>query len=359
MEKNKEESFSRGLVWLAPGQVDLVKRPIPDIGNFEALVEVKACAICGSDLRIVREGNGRISPGRILGHEISGVVVKIGSQVKNLNVGDRITTAADIPCGECEFCKNGPSNCCRTNLAMGYQFDGGFADHVVLPEQVIKYGPLQKINQDLDFEIAALAEPAACCLNGYEQALADKLKPKSVLIFGAGPIGALLALMAPLFGIQKVVMVDPSEDRRQSMMRLGLAPICFDSQHPDIDNLLSKESSGKGFDLIFTACPDVAAHDLAIKNVAVRGVVNLFGGVPKNSRDISLNSNFIHYREAYITGSHGSTPRQHQRALEWIEQGRLNVRPLISAKYRLEEYQSAFKAAASGENLKVIITPNV
>lgn len=347
------------LAWMGPNQLELLSKDPPAIADGEILLKVEACAICGSDLRIWKEGNARIEPGRIIGHEIAGTVTAVGKNVTKFQIGDRVATGADVPCGKCEFCTSGRANCCRTNYAIGYQFDGGFAQYMKVPELVVQLGPITKFTKNISFETASMAEPLACCLNGYEVALADRLHPKTLVIFGAGPIGLMLATLAPQYGIKKVIVIDPAEERLGFAKNLGLAHFTISSKNESLTEQVLKWTDGKGADLIFTACPDVNAHVQAVPLLAVRGVLNLFGGIPKNSDMLKLDSNFIHYREAYITGSHGSTPEHHRRALEMIEDGKIEVSNLISKKFPLSQFATAFKLADSKSALKVIISPHV
>jgi len=120
-----------------------VERPVCDDDSI--LMRVKACAVCGSDIRIFHHGNARVNPPQILGHEMSGIIESVGKNVKGFAVGDRLAVGADVPCGECIFCKSGIGNNCQINYAMGYQFAGGFAEYVLLNKTVVNYGPVAKI----------------------------------------------------------------------------------------------------------------------------------------------------------------------------------------------------------------------
>ena len=157
-------------VWHGPNDIRLENKPVPAVLPGTVLVKVEACAICGSDLRIMGEGNPRINPPHILGHEIAGEIVELGSGVNNYALGDRVSTGADVPCGDCDHCRAGRPNCCDTNFAIGYQFDGGFAEYILLDPLVVKHGPMKKFSKRLSWNHAALAEPLACCINGYERA---------------------------------------------------------------------------------------------------------------------------------------------------------------------------------------------
>jgi len=345
-------------VWYGPNDMRLEEKPVPEDVPGSLLVKVEACAVCGSDLRILGDGNPRITPPRILGHEISGEVVEVGEGVSGFSVGDRVATGADVPCGECVHCKSGRPNCCDINYAIGYQFDGGYAEYIRLHPLVVKYGPLQKFDESLPWEYAALAEPLACCINGYERAHYQEGSGGTVVVFGAGPIGLMLMILGKQFyGAEQLIMIEPSAVRREMAAELG-ADHVIDPTTVDPVKKVMEWTDNQGAQAIFTATPALVTHKQSVEMVAKRGVVNFFGGVPKTEPPIPLLSNFIHYREAYITGSHGSTPAQHARALEMIVTGAVDLSPIISKKVALSDIHEGFSMAASGTMAKVIITPS-
>jgi L-iditol 2-dehydrogenase len=342
-------------VWQGQDDLRLVERdmPKPEKGGF--LLKVESCAICGSDLRILKHGNPRVTPGTIVGHEISGQVIALGEGPNKFAVGDRVSIGADVPCGECAQCKAGRSNCCEVNYAIGHQFEGGFTEYMNINALTADLGPVHKLRDETHYDAAALAEPLACCINGYERGL---MTPgRSVVIFGAGPIGIMLAMLAPIYKASQVILIDPQEARLEKVASLKLGA-CINPTQQDPVEAVMKLTGGLGADMIFTACPAVESHDQAIRMVARRGVVNLFGGLPKTAPPISLSSNFIHYREAYITGSHGSTPQQHKQALSWIEEGKIDVGALITHHFGLDDIAAAYVTAASGDAIKIIIKPH-
>jgi len=342
-------------VWNKPDDLALIYKPLKDPEKGEVIVRVESCAICGSDLRILRHGNPRVTSGRTVGHEISGQIIAAGKGVSNFKETDRVSIGADVPCGKCTHCLAGRANCCDINYAIGHQFEGGFAEYIALNRLVVEQGPVRKIAAQTSYDCAALAEPLACCINGYERGF---MTPgRSVVIFGAGPIGMMLAMLAPIYKASKIVLVDPTEARLAKAKTLGLADHYINPEKQDPVSAVMDITNGIGADMIFTACPSVEAHTQAIKMLAKRGVVNLFGGVPKTSPAIALESNFIHYREAYITGSHGSTPELHHRAMDWIESGRIDVEKLITHRIPLKEIHEGYRIAASGDAIKVIIKP--
>ena len=172
--------------------------PTPEVEDGGVLVRVRACAVCGSDLRMFHHGNPRLKPPAIMGHESAGEVVAVGKNTAKFSEGDRVAIGADVPCGECVFCVAGIGNNCQINYAMGYQFPGSFAEFVHLNRIVVNHGPVHKIPNHVSFDEAALAEPLACVLNALE--LANVRLGDAVVIIGAGPIGCMIIEVARRMG---------------------------------------------------------------------------------------------------------------------------------------------------------------
>jgi len=328
--------------------------PDPEIGPGEVLVRVQACAVCGSDVRIYHHGNPRVKPPQILGHEIAGDVIAVGEGVEKFRVGDRVATAADVPCGVCEYCRNGMGNNCAVNYALGYQFQGGFAELVPLNRVTVDYGPVHDIPEGMSYETATLAEPLACCLNGLERSF---LRPgDSVLIIGAGPAGILLAEAAKALGATQVILAQRSQ-RRLELAKRFRADAFIATAERDLAEAAMDLTGGQGVDIAITACASSEAQEQALAVVRPRGRVNYFGGLPRGSRAIQLDSNVIHYRECYVHGSHGSVPRQHRVALDLLASGQVQVEGLITHRFPLDEIHEAFAAQEQRLGLKVVVAP--
>ena len=220
---------------------------------------------------------------------------------------------------------------------------------------VVELGPVQKFSSELSYDLASLAEPLACSINGFERVYFQK--GGSVVIFGAGPIGILLSMLAEFYEASSLTIVEPSDFRRKFAKKIFPNAFIVNPIVEDPVEQIMNHTDGQGANAIFTACSVVKTHEQAVQSVSKRGVVNLFGGVPKSSRAISLLSNHIHYREAYITGSHGSTPMQHKMALGMISRENIKVGKLISSKVSLEEINKVFSISHTQHNLKSIINP--
>ena len=331
------------------------ERALPQLTPGSVLLRVDACAICGSDIRTFNHGNNRVVGPSVIGHEIAGTVVGVGEGVTRFQLGDRLSVGGDVPCGKCVHCLSGSGNNCDINLAIGYQFDGGFAEYLRLDPLVVEHGPIQKYYGDLTASEACLAEPLACCINGFE--VANMREGCSVAVFGAGPIGLMLiALAKAQYKSMLIISIDPNPSRRKFAMKCG-ADFVIDPTQEDPATELMRISEGRGIERIFTACSIPETHEQAFRSVAKRGFINLFGGLPAGSSPVKLDSNWIHYREAYITGSHGATPKHHSEAIRLIENKKIRMDIFISNELPLTRIADAFALAESGSAVKVVITP--
>ena len=328
--------------------------PTPEPGPGEALIRVHACAVCGSDLRIFHHGNPRVVPPQTIGHEIAGEVVAIGEGVERVAVGDRVATGADVPCGLCEFCRAGVGNNCQINYAIGYQFPGGFSEYMLLNETTLKYGPVHRIPEGLRYDEAALAEPLACCVNGLE--LCWLGVGETVVIIGAGPAGIMLAQLARHMGATKVILAQRSRTRLELARQFGV-DVLVSTQDEDLRERVMAETDGLGADVIVTACGSPDAHEQSLTMAKNRARINFFGGLAKGARPITIESNAIHYKELFVTGSHGSVPRQHQAALELIACGAINVKDLITHTFGLDDILEAFDVVERRTGMKVVVHP--
>lgn len=330
--------------------------PTPEPDDNSILVRVRACAVCGSDIRIFHSGNSRVTPPQTLGHEMAGEVAEVGKNVTKFKVGDRVAIGADVPCGECSFCEAGIGNNCQINYAMGYQFAGGFAQYVLLNKTVVNYGPIHKLPDNVSFDEGALAEPLACTLNALE--LTPVKLNDTVVLIGAGPIGMMLCCVAKAMGAAKIILVNRSLPRLELAQKLGIADVYVCSANEDPIARVLTETNGLGADVIFTANPSPESQADAIKMAKNRARINFFGGLPKDKSLVTLDTNVIHYKELMITGAHGSMPIHHGKAVDMIASGRINIRQFITHTFPLDEINEAFRTAEQHAGLRVVVRPN-
>lgn len=329
--------------------------PEPEIDKeYGMLLQVKVCSVCGSDVRIFRHGNERVEFPQIIGHEVAGKVIEVGSKVNKFSAGDRIALGADIPCGECKFCEDGRGNECRTNYALGYQFQGGFAELMPLNKITVQLGPVHKIPEEVTYQQAALAEPLACCINGLE--LTPVSMGDTVVIIGAGPIGCMLVQLARLRGAKKIILAQRSQ-KRLEMAKEFNADLYLSTRKENLKDVVMKETEGLGADVVFVACSSKEAQQNSVKLLAPGGMVNFFGGLPAESGPLEILSNEIHYKQILLTGSHGSVPRQHRIALGMMSSGQLKIESLITDEFPLAKIEEAFALVENKTGFKAVVKP--
>ena len=328
--------------------------PAPGSDDDSVLVRVKACAVCGSDIRIFHYGNDRVKPPQIIGHEISGDVVEVGKYVTRFKKGDRVAVGADVPCGECVFCEAGIGNNCQVNYAMGYQFAGGFAEYVLLNRTVVNFGPVHKIPDHVSYEEAALAEPLGCVLNALE--LSNVRLGDTVVIIGAGPIGCMIIEAARKMGASKIIVVQRSRPRLEMAKKFKADVYICSSEEDGIARVL-EETSGLGADVVITANPSPQAQADAVRMAKNRARVNFFGGLPKDKSLVTLDTNLIHYKELFVHGAHGAIPAHHRKAVELIASGVIDMKNYISHRFKLDDIMEAFAAAEGHAGMRVIVNP--
>lgn len=338
-------------------QIEVKEVPIPRIDANGVLVKVQACAVCGSDLRIFRSGNNRVKFPAIIGHEISGEVVEVGKNVTKLEIGDRVAIGADVPCGECRFCEAGIGNNCQINYAMGYQFQGGFAQYIPLNKTVMNFGPVHKIPDQMSYEEAALAEPLGCVLNALE--LAPVQLGDTVVVIGAGAIGCMMSNVIKQMGASKLILVQRSKPRLEMAKKIVNGDVFVCSSEENAIKAVMRETDGLGADVVITSNPSPEAQADALLMAKNRARISFFGGLPKTEENVTLNTNVIHYKELMITGAHGAMPIHHLKAIELIASGMIDVKPFISKTFPLDELKEAIAYAESRQGMRVVVKPNI
>jgi L-iditol 2-dehydrogenase len=344
----------KAAVFYGPQDLRFEERPLPVPKENELLIRVGACAICGTDLRTYRFGAANITKPVVIGHEIAGTVVEAGAALTGWAAGDRVAVAPAVPCCECAYCRRGIHTMCDDLRSIGYQFDGGFAEYMIVPWAAVRAGCVNRVPDNLTLEEATLAEPLACAINGQE--LLGVGLDDVVAILGAGPLGSMHADLAKIRGASKVILVDVLEHRLE-LARAFAADILLNGEREAVTARVREETEGAGASVVIVAAPSARAQEQALTLAAKRGRVSFFGGLPKNNPCASLNSNLIHYRELFIMGAYGSMPRHNRMALDLLASGRINAASLIGLVVPLEQLMDGFEAAAQGRVLKVVVRP--
>jgi len=341
----------------APGDIRLEDVPEPECGPAEVKIRVRNCSTCGTDVKIRANGHVNITRVTTMGHEIAGEVVEVGPEARGgFKAGDRVQVIAAVPCGDCHECRKGWMAVCQNQTSVGYQYDGGFAEYMIVPEQVLKVDGLNLIPDGVGYDEASAVEPFACAINAQEQLGIEE--GDTVVIFGAGPIGCMHVRIARgVHKVGRVIMVDINADRL-AMSADAVAPdVTIDASSVDPVAEVLRLTDGRGADVVITATPANVNQEQAIAMAARNGRISFFGGLPKTNPTITCDSNLVHYRQLHIHGANGSAPAHHRAALDHIASGRIPVRDLITRRVPLAEALTAFDIVAKGEAIKVTVEP--
>lgn len=339
----------------APGDLRLEEVDEPRPGSDEVKLRVRQCSTCGTDVKIFNHGHHHLVPPRVIGHEIAGEVVEVGADVRGWSIGDRVQVIAAVPCGSCEECRSGRMTVCPNQTSVGYHYDGGFAEYLVVPRQVLAVDGLNRIPDAVSYAEASVAEPLACVYNGQE--LARVGAGDVVVVIGAGPIGCLHVRLARARGAARVFLVEVNRQRLDMSAAVVEPDAAICGSEVDAIDEVRKLTDGRGADVVITAAASGAAQEDALRMVARSGRISLFGGLPKDNPTITLDANLVHYRELTIVGANGSSPAHNKKALELIAKGQVPVRDLITHRLRLTELHEAIDLVASGQAIKVTIEP--
>lgn len=329
--------------------------PEPHISEYEILIRVRACTICGTDIRLFHHGHKHLSFPRVTGHEVAGEIVQVGEKVQGYSSGQKVAVAPAVPCGSCYYCRRGMQSMCLNLTAIGYHYNGGFAEHMAVPEDAVRNGCVNLLPENINFEQAALAEPLACAINGQE--LSRIGMGDIVVVVGAGPLGCMHIQLARAKGATKIILVELSESRINFARDFVALDTVVNPSVEDAVERIREETNGRGADKIIVACPSPKAQEDSLKMVAPRGIINFFGGLAKDKPFINFNSNLVHYGEFYVVGTHGSAPYHNELSLKLISSGRVKVQELITHRFPLEKFEEAIKLAESREAMKVVVVP--
>jgi L-iditol 2-dehydrogenase len=343
-------------VYHGPKDIRVEQVPMPVIGSGELLLQVKDASICGTDLRIYQGGHRKYPEGtvRIPGHEVVGTIAEIGAGLHGYELGQRVFIAPNMGCGHCQQCISGRNNLCANYDAVGINLDGGFAEYMRVPAKAVLQGNVMAIPDEVDSAVAALIEPFACVLRG-QNAVGIKAGDV-VLIMGAGPIGVMHTKLARLRGAGRVLVSEPSPERRAQVARMG-ADRAVDPTQEDLAAVVAEESHGQGADVVIVAAPAGAAQESALQLAGIGGRINLFGALPKDRPTIQFDSNLVHYKELVVTATSACSTADCWQAAEIVNSGRIDLSELVSLRFPLSQAVAAFAAAQDSKSLKVVLEP--
>lgn len=336
----------RAAVYKGDQTIEVEDYPVPEVGKRDVLLEVSHCGVCGSDIHFVLEGWS--APNRVHGHEYSGTVVAVGSQVTTWSVGDSVVGGPGIRCGECEYCRAGRPNLCsgRGAVGEGGDWQGAFADYMRVDER-----ELLRLPDGLALREAALTEPLAVALHGITRAEVEK--GERVLITGGGPIGALSAAALVHQGVTDVVVSEPSAVRRALCEQLGVAVV-------EPETLRTPRSPNEIVDEPFDVALECSGHAVAMEQclgqLGRTGRLVLVGAGIKPPR---FDPNRILLNELVITGAFTYDADGFERALAMLADPAFPTARLIEPDdVGLHELRDAIGRLGAGEiPAKVVVAP--
>ena len=333
----------RAAIFNGKNNISIEDVQIPQVGENDVLIKVMACGICGTDVHIYEgaEGAAQTIPPLILGHEFTGVVEKIGSQVKGVVIGDRVSVDPNKTCGICTQCKIGNAHFCENMIGYGTTVHGGFAQYcVVHHSQIYPLG-------NLSFEEGAMAEPIACCLHGID--CCNIKTGSTVLIIGGGAIGLIMLQLAKCAGATKIIVSEPIREKRNMAERLGADMVI--NPLDNIDTILQESN----IDVVIE-CVGLKNTMLdAIKYAGIKSTIMLFGlGNP--SDEIPIKPFDIFKRELTIKGSF-INPYTQKRAIDILKQEKINVNILSYKTIPLDDLNEALHSSDMRSKGKIFVNP--
>lgn len=329
-------------------RVEVAERPRPAAAADEVLLRVSACGLCGSELEAFKSHSPRRTPPLILGHEFCGVADEIGANVTGFHVGQKVVSNSLVSCGRCIRCERGDPHLCAKRQIFGMNRQGAFAEFVNVPARCLIPWP-----ENLPAEAACLAEPLA---NGVHVAgLIQHLRPKSVLVIGAGPIGLMcLGAVRSLLGAE-VFVTDLNERRLEFAQGQGAADV-IPGRERDPVQAMRDRTDGEGVDAVIDAVGAAATKQQSVLAARPGGAAVWIG---LHDNPMSLNSYDVTLPEKQVLGSYAATMDNLRTALDLMATGKVDPLPWVQ-RFPIERGVEAFDRmlAARGDDIKAVITPS-
>jgi len=337
-------------VLLRPGRISLCEVPRPVPGPEEVVIRIRAALTCGTDLKAFLRGHPKFPMPTPFGHEFAGEIADAGSHVRGFREGDPVMAVPTAPCGRCYYCQRAQENLCET--VMDTMVLGAYAEYIKLPARLVKVNVYHKPDT-VSFPVAALLEPLACVLHGFEFV---SLRPDdTVVLVGAGAISLLHLLVLRAMGIERIAVLGRRARRAQHAKRLGADQV-FIGGLPDGREQVLAYTGGRGADMVIECTGQVPVWEAAPGLARRGGQVVLFGGCPSGTRS-RFDTQRLHYDQLRLISPFHFTPRAVRRAYEMLATDSFNGEALISGVFPLHELERALREHQRGGGIKFAVVP--
>ena len=329
--------------------------PLPKPGPGDVLVKIRATAICGSDLKMFHwvswcENVVKNLP-FIPGHECAGEVVEVGEEVGEIKIGDKVAAETHISCGACWQCLHNRSHTCEKMELFGHTVNGSFAEYAVIPERATR-----RIPDSISFEEGALLEPMGIPLRAVEK---GEVKGDAIIVLGCGPIGQFSIAFSKIMGAELIIGIDINERRLQIAKKMGATHTINPKKEANILEEKIKfltRNYGGGAGSVIEASGNTQASRWAYKFLRVGGKFIFLG---QSDKPFTLSpSNDIVFKEIEIIGLFGRKIWDTWEKTEKIlASGKIDIKPVVTHRFSLADFETAFEIATSGEGCKVLLIP--
>lgn len=320
-------------VMTKPGKIEFVEADIPEINNDEVLVKVMRIGICGSDIHVYYGQHPYTSYPVIQGHEFSGLVVEVGSNVKKVSKGDKVVVQPQVFCGKCYPCRHGDYHICDDLKVMGFQTDGWAREYFKAHQSKVI-----KVPENMSYDVAAIVEPLAVACHALGKSGMD-LAGKNILVLGAGTIGNLVAQAAKAQGAEKVIITDLSDFRLELARRCGI-DLAVNGAEVDLAQIIEKEFGPDKADLILECVGVESTITQAVDNARKGSAIIVVGVFPEK---VKVDLGLVQDRELRLIGTLMYKEEDYHQAIDLLSRNKINVDLLITDYFDFKDYKKAYE----------------
>ena len=320
--------------------------PQPEVGHNDVLIKVRRTAICGTDIHIFQWDDwakATIPVPLAVGHEFCGEIVECGSEVKGFEIGDRVSAEGHITCGVCRNCRAGRRHLCMNTVGVGVNRPGAFAEYLAVPAFNVF-----KLPATISDDMASILDPLG---NATHTALSFDLVGEDVLITGAGPIGIMAVAIARYAGARHIVITDVNDYRLGLANEMG-ATRALNATRESIDDTMDELGMEEGFDVGMEMSGNPLAFQDLLRTMHHGGKVAILGIPPD---DMSIDWNQVIFKGLILKGIYGREMFETWYKMSSMLQSGLNIRPIITHRFDIDDFQPAFELMESGQSGKIIL----